>query len=79
MVFCGEREPPEVIQRDLRPVELHEMDSTRHACTSQSNSTVATWQWTNQESVIKVGEEGFQNLKIFNNNFFFEIEICRFF
>ena len=29
--------------------------------------------------VIKVGKEGFQNLKIFNNNFFFEIEICRFF
>ena len=79
IVFCGEREPPEVIQSDLGPVELHEMDSTRHACTSQSNSTVATWQWTNQESVIKVGEEGFQNLKIFNNNFFFEIEICRFF
>ena len=41
IVFCGEREPPEVIQKDLSRVELHEMDSTRHARTSQSNSTVA--------------------------------------
>ena len=41
IVFCALRVPTEVIQRDLCPVELHGMDTTCHACPSQSNSTLA--------------------------------------